>query len=127
MTGGKAFNRERWEKILGRKSEKKEKREDLRGGKALGGKGGGKDLNREGGKGSWGGKGRRSRKALGGKGERGERISTGKGGGKDLREEREKIWGKNAFGGKGGKRSLGGKGKSFSGGKGPRGQLGERI
>ena len=60
------------------------------------------------------------------KGERGERISTGKGE-KDLREEREKIWGKNALGGKGGKRSLGGKRKSFSGGTGPRGQWGDRI
>ena len=51
-------------------------------------------------------------------------------GGKDLnreRREREKIWGKNALGGKGGKRSLGGKGKSFSGGTGPRGQWGDRI
>ena len=59
------------------------------------------------------------------KGGKGERISTAKGG-KDLREEREKIWGKNALRGKGGKRSLGGKGKSFSGG-GPKGQSGDRI
>ena len=48
-------------------------------------------------------------------------------GGKDLREEREKIWGKNALRGKGGKRSLGGKWKSFSGGTGPKGQRGDRI
>ena len=48
-------------------------------------------------------------------------------GGKDLREEREKIWGKNALRGKGGKRSLGGNGKSFSGGTGPKGQSGDRI
>ena len=50
------------------------------------------------------------------KGGKGERISTAKGG-KDLREEREKIWGKNALG----------KGKSFSGGTGPKGQWGDRI
>ena len=56
------------------------------------------------------------------KGGKGERISTAKGG-KDLREEREKIWGKNALRGKGGKRSLGGKGKSFSGGT-PYGAMG---
>ena len=61
------------------------------------------------------------------KGGKGERISTAEGGGKDLREEREKIWGKNALRGKGGKRSLGGKGKSFSGGTGPKGQSGDRI
>ena len=37
------------------------------------------------------------------RGERGKRISAGKGGGggKDLREEREKIWGQRALGGKG--------------------------
>ena len=47
-------------------------------------------------------------------------------GGKDLREEREKIWGKNALRGKRGK-DLGGKGKSFSGGTGPNGQWGDGI
>ena len=47
-------------------------------------------------------------------------------GGKDLREAREKIWGKNALRGKGGKRSLGGKWRSFSGGTGPKGQWEER-
>ena len=56
----------------------------------------------------------------------GERISTAKGGERS-REEREKIWGKKALRGKGGKRSLGGKGKSFSGGTGPPGQWGDRI
>ena len=60
------------------------------------------------------------------KGGKGERISTAKGGERSG-EEREKIWGKNALRGKGGKRSLGGKGKSFSGGTGPKGQSGDRI
>ena len=57
----------------------KEKGEDRRGGKALGGKRG-KDLSRERGEKNLGRKGRRS----GGKGlrgERGERSSAGKGGG----------------------------------------------
>ena len=51
--------------------------------------------------------------------EKGEDLSGGKGltreRGERSREEREKIWGKNALGKKGGKRSLRGKGKSFSG------------
>ena len=59
-------------------------------------------------------------------GGKGERISTAKVGERS-QEEREKIWGKNALRGKGGKRSLGGKRKSFSGGTGPKGQWGDRI
>ena len=59
----------------------------------------------------------------GGKG--GKHLNSERGG-KDLREEREKIWGKNALRGKGGKRSLGGRGKSWVR-KGLRGDRGERI
>ena len=82
------------------------------------------DLNREKLQKILGRKGRRSGdKGLRGKG----RNDLNRGGGKDLREDREKIWGQNALRGKGGKRSLGGKGKSFSGGTGPKGQWGDRI
>ena len=79
---------------------REEKGEDLRGGKALGGKGG-KDLSRERGGKIFGRKGRRS----GGKGLRGERgeiISTGKG-------VEEILGGKGRRGGKKANRKGGGR------------------
>ena len=60
------------------------------------------------------------------RGERGKDLNSERGG-KDLREEREKIWGKNASRGKGGKRSLGGKWKSFLGGTGPKAMAGQDL
>ena len=103
---------------------REEKGEDLRGGKALGGKGG---------KGSEQGKGgkdlREEREKIWGQrpwGQRGEMISTGKGVEKILGRKGRRSGGKKANRERG-KRSKEGKGRSSQGGKSLRGERVGRI